>query len=162
MQLFLGKFQLSSRGIEIYPVETGSFLLQRLISTLVETNIFRPGDSILPAQEEFSTSGWRMLFLLGKFQLSGWRIEIYLPESWSYLLETPSSTVIETINSLPEDQELSAYEKFSTSGRRIQFLWGKFQLSGRRMEINLAETWSFLLKTLSSTLVETVITQPGD
>ena len=162
MRFFLGKFQLSGKRIEIYPVDTGSFLVDRLISTLVDTNILRPEDSIQPTQEIFTTSGQRMQFLLGEFQLSGQRIEIYLAESGSYLLETPSSTMVETIISQPEYEKLSAWEKLSTSGWRMQFLWGKFELSGWRMEINLADSGSFLLKTLSSTLVETIISRPGD
>jgi hypothetical protein len=80
-------FQLVLRGNEIYLPERGSYLLERLSSTLVETNIFWPEDSMLPAWEKYSTSSRRMQFLLGKIYLSGWRIEIYLADPGSFLLE---------------------------------------------------------------------------
>jgi len=89
--------------IEIYLAEPGSYLLERLSSKLVETIIFRPEDSMLPAGEKFSTSGRRMQFLMGKFQLSGRRIEIYLAESGSFLLKRRSSILVETNISRPED-----------------------------------------------------------
>jgi len=54
---------------------------------MVETTIFLPEDSMLAAWEKLSTSDQGMQFLLGKIQLSGWRIEIYLADSGSFLLE---------------------------------------------------------------------------
>jgi len=54
---------------------------------------------------------------VGKFQLSGSRIEIYLAESVSFLLERLGSILVETIISLPGDYVKSSWEKFSTSGR---------------------------------------------
>jgi hypothetical protein len=83
----LQKFQLFERRSETYLAEPESYLLERLSSTLVETDIIRPEDSMLPAWEKFSTSGRSMQFLLGKIQLSGRRIEIYLADSGSFLLE---------------------------------------------------------------------------
>ena len=128
----------------------------------VESIIFRPEDSILPGCAKFSTSSRRTQLLLPKFQLFGRRSEIYLAEPGSYLLERLSSTLVETDIFRPEDSMLPAWEKFSTSGRSMQFLLGKIQLSGRRIEIYIAEPGSFLLKRLSSTLVETIIFRPED
>jgi len=129
---------------------------------LVETIIFWPELSILPGWKEFSTSGWRIQFFLGNFQLSGRRIEIYLAEPGSDLLERLSSTLVENIIFRPEDSMLPAWVKFSTSNRRMEFLMGKFQHSVQRIEIYLAESGSFLLERLSSILVETNISQPED
>jgi len=70
---------------------------------LVETIIFRPEDSILPGWEKFSTSGRRMQFFLGTFQLPSRRIEINLAKPVRFLLEGVSSTLIETTTSRPED-----------------------------------------------------------
>jgi hypothetical protein len=83
----LQKFHLFGRRSEIFLAEPGSYLLERLSSTLVETDIFRPEDSMLPAWEKFSTSGRSMQFLLGNIQLSGRRIDIYPVDSGSCLLE---------------------------------------------------------------------------
>jgi hypothetical protein len=113
---------------------------------LVETIIFRPEDSILPGWAKFSTSGRRKQFLLLKFQLFGRRSEIYLAEPGSYLLERLSSTLVETDIFRPEDSMLPAWQKFSTSSWSMQFLLGKIQLSGRRIEIYLVHSGSFLLK----------------
>ena len=93
----------SGRRIEIYLAAARNFLLGGLSSTLVETLIFRPEDSIPSGWEKFSTSGRRMQFVLEKVQLSGRRIEIYLAEPGSYLLERHSSILVETIMSWPED-----------------------------------------------------------
>jgi len=86
-QFLLRKFQVFGRRSEICLAEPGSYLLERLSSTLVETDIFRPEDSMLPAWEKCSTSGRSMQFLLGNIQLSSRRIEIYLVDSGSFLLE---------------------------------------------------------------------------
>jgi len=83
----LRKIQLFGRRTDIYLAEPGSNLLQRLSSMLVQTNIFRPEDSMLPVWEKFPTSGQRVQFLLGESQLSGQTIEIYLVDSVSFLLE---------------------------------------------------------------------------
>jgi len=139
------KVQTSGRRIEIYLATASNFLVGGLSSTLVETIIFRPDHSILPGWEKFSTSGQRIQFFLGKFQLSGRRIEIYLAEPGSYLLERLISKLVETIIFEPDDSMLPAWEKFSTSDRRMQFLLGKIQLSGGRIEIYLADSRSFLL-----------------
>jgi hypothetical protein len=42
----------------------------------------------------------------------------------------------------------------------MQFLLGKIQLSGRRIEIYLVDSGSFLLKWHSWILVETIISRP--
>ena len=136
----------SGRRIEIYLAEARKYLFGGLSSTLVETIIFRPEDSILPGCAKFSTSGRRTQFLLLKFQLFRRGSEIYLAEPGSYLLERLSSTLVETDIFRPEDSKLPAWEKFSTSGRSMQFLLGKIQLSGRRIEIYLVDSGSFLLE----------------
>jgi len=71
----------------MFLAEARKCLFGGLSSTLVETIIFRPEDSMRPVCEKFSTSGRSMQFLLGKIQLSGRRIEIYLADSGSFLLE---------------------------------------------------------------------------
>jgi len=152
----------SGRRIEIYLAAARNFLAAGLSSTLVETIIFWRVDSILPRRKKVSTSGWRIQFCWGKSQLSGRRIEIYLPEPGSYLLGRLRSKLVQTIIFRPEDSMLPAWEKFSTSGRRMQFLMGKFPLSGRRIEIYLAESGSFLLERHSSRLLETNISRPED
>jgi len=98
----------SGRRIKIYVAAARNFLVRGLSSTLVETIIFQPEDSILPGWEKFSISGWRKQFFFGKFQLSGLRIEIYLTEPGSYLLERLSSKLVETIIFRPEDSMLPA------------------------------------------------------
>ena len=150
----------SGRKIEIYLAAARNFLVRGLSSTLVESIIFRPEDSVLPGWEKFLTSGRRIEFFLGKFQLSGPRIEIYLAEPGSYLLERLSSKLVDTIIFRPEDLMLPAWEKFSTSGRRMEFLIPNFQLSGRRIGIYVTEPGSFLLERHSSILVETNISRP--
>jgi len=97
-----------------------------------------------------------------KVPTSSQRIEIYLEEARTFLGGGLSSTQVETIIYRPEDSKLTGGEKFSTSVRRMQFFLGKFQLSGRRIDIYIAEPQSFLLKWLSSTLVETIIVRPED
>jgi len=101
--ILLGKFQLSGRIIEIYLAEPGSYILERLSSMLVKTKIFRPEDSMLPAREKSSDSCWKMQFLMGKFQLSGRRIQINLEDYWSFVLERLGSILVATIISWPED-----------------------------------------------------------
>jgi len=103
MKFFLGMFEPSGRRIEIYIAETGSFLLERLSSTLVEGIIFWPEHSMFPGWEKSTNSGRRMQFPFGKCQLSGQRIWIYLSESGSFLLERLRSTLVETDTSRPED-----------------------------------------------------------
>jgi hypothetical protein len=105
------KVPTSGRRIEIYLAEARNFLVGGLSSTLVETIIFRPEDSILPGWEKFSTSGQRMQFFLGKFQLSSWRIEIYIAEPGSFLLKRLSSTLVETIIFRPEDSMLPCLDE---------------------------------------------------
>jgi len=136
----------SGQRIEIYLAESRKCLFGGLSSMLVETIIFQPEDSILPGCMKFSTSGRRTQFLLQKFQLFGRRSEIYLAEPGSYLLERLSSTRVETDIFRPEDSMLPTWQKFSTSGRSMQFLLGKIQLSARRFEIYLADPGSFLLE----------------
>jgi len=148
--------------IEISLAEARKCLDGGLSSTLLETIIFRPEDSILPGWVKFSTSGRRTQFLFRKFQLFGWRSEIYLPEHGSYLLERVSATLVEINIFRQEDSMLPAWGKFSTSGRRMQFLLRKIQLSGRRIEIYIADSGSFLLEWSSSILVEAIISQPED
>jgi hypothetical protein len=80
MHFVLPKFQLSEPGRKIDLAEPGNYLLKWLISTLVETNIFRPEYSMLPGWGKFSTSSRSMLFLLKKIQHSGLRIENYIAE----------------------------------------------------------------------------------
>jgi hypothetical protein len=103
MQFILPKFQPFRQRSEIKIAVPGSYLLERLSSTPVETKIFRPENSMLPAWEEFSTSGRTLGFLLGKIQLSGWRIQIYQIDSGSILLERHSSILAETTISQPEE-----------------------------------------------------------
>jgi hypothetical protein len=86
----------------IYLTEPGRYLLEMLSSTLVETIIFHPEGSMLPTCENFSTSGRKMQFLLGKIQHSGWTIEIYEADAGSFLLKRHSSILVETIFSHPE------------------------------------------------------------
>lgn len=57
---------------------------------------------------------------------------------------------------------LPAWEKITNSGRRLQFLFQKFQLSGLTIWIYLAESGTFLHETLRSTLVETNTSWPED
>jgi len=136
----------SGRRIEMYLAEARKCLLGGLSSSLVETIIFRPEDSILPGWAKLSTSGRKTQFLLRKFQLFERRSEIYLAEPGSYRLERLSSTLVETDIFRPEYSMLPEWEKFSTSGRSMQFLLRKIQLSGRRIEIYLADSGSFLLE----------------
>jgi len=79
---------------------------------LVETNIFRPNDAMIPGWEKFSTSGQRMPLFLGKFQIFGQRIDIYIPEPGSFLLKWLISTLVETIILRPEDSMLPWLEEF--------------------------------------------------
>jgi len=102
MKFFLGEFQLSGRMIGIYITKLRSYLLERLSSKLVESIIFQLEDSMLPAWGKFSTSDLRMQFLLGRFQLSEWRIEIYQAESKSFLVGRQNSIVVKTHISLLE------------------------------------------------------------
>jgi hypothetical protein len=132
--------------IEIYLAEARKCQFGGLSSTLVESIIFRPEDAILPGCAKFSTAGRRTQFLLRKFQLFGRRSEIYLAQPGSYLLERLSSTLVETDIFRPEDSMQPAWEKFSTSGQSMQFFLGKIQLSGRRIEIYLVDSRSFLLE----------------
>jgi len=113
---------------------------------LVKTIIFQPEHSILPGWEKISTSSRSIQFFLGKFQNSRWRIGIYLAEPGSYLLARLISTLVESIMFLPEDSMLPAGDKITTSGGRMRFLMGHFQLSGRRIEIHQGESASFLLE----------------
>jgi hypothetical protein len=150
----------SGRRIKMYLSEARKCLFGGLSSTLVETVIFGPEDSILPGWAKLSTSGRKRQFLLRKLQLFERRSEIYLAEPGSYLLERLSSTLVETDIFRPEDSMLPAREKLSTSGRSMLFLMGMIQLSGRRIEICLADSGSFLFEWHSSILVETIISQP--
>jgi len=152
----------SGRRIEIYLAEARNFLFGGLSSALVETIIFRLEDSKLPRWAKFSSFSRRMEFLLGKYQLSRRRSEIYPAELESYLLNRLGSTQVETNIFRPEDSILDAWENFSTSGQWMQFLLGMFQLSGWRIAIYLADSWSLLLKWHSSILVETIIYLPED
>jgi len=52
-----------------------------------------------------------MQLVLGKFQLSAWRIHIYLAEARSFLLERLSSTLEATIIFRPDDLIIPAWEK---------------------------------------------------
>jgi hypothetical protein len=108
--------------IEIYLAEAQKFLVRGLSSRLAETIIFRLQGSILPGSAKLSTSGRRIQFLLRKFQLVRWRCEIYLAEPGSYLLERLGSTLVANNIFRLEDSMLPGWEKFSTSGRRMQFL----------------------------------------
>jgi hypothetical protein len=139
-------FPTSGQTIEIYIAVARKCLVGGVSSMLLETIIFRPEDSILPGWAKFSTSGRRTKFLLPKFHIFGRRSEIYLEKPGSYLLERFGSTLAETNIFWPEDSMLPAWEKFSTSGWRMQFLLGKIKLSGRRNEIYLADCGSFLLE----------------
>jgi len=152
----------SGQRIVIYLAAARNLPVRGLSSTLVETFIFRPEDPILPGWEKFSTSCWRIRFFLGKFQLSGRKIEIDNVEHESYLLEKLSSKLVESNIIRPENPIPAVCAKFSTSGRRMQFLMWKFQLFTRRIKIYLAESGSFLLQTLSSILVETKNSRPED
>jgi len=87
---------------------------------------------------------------------------MYLAEARILLLGRLNSTEFATINFWPEDSMLPAWETFSTSGGRMQFLLGKIQLSGRRIEIYPADSGSFLLERHCSILVETIISRPED
>jgi hypothetical protein len=70
-QFLLQTFQLFGQRREIYLEEPGSYLLERLSATLVETNIFWPEDSMLPAWEKFSNASRRRQFLLENIRHSG-------------------------------------------------------------------------------------------
>jgi hypothetical protein len=107
-QLMLWKFQLSGRRSDIYRAEPGNCLLDRFSSKLVETNIFRLQDSILPGIEKFSTTNGTIRSVLGKNELSGQRIEICLADAGGFLLEWHSSIWVETIVSQQEDNIFSA------------------------------------------------------
>jgi len=152
----------SSRRIEIYLAEALYFLVGGLRSTLLETIFIRPVDSILPGCEKFSTSEPKMQFFWGMFQPSGRIIEICITEPGSFLPERLSSTFIKTMIFWPEHSMLPAWEKIPHSGCRMQFLFRKFQLFSWRIWILLAESGSFLLDRLSSTLVETDTSRPED
>jgi hypothetical protein len=97
-----------------------------------------------------------------KVQTSGRKIEIYIAESRNILVGGLSSTLVETIIFLPEDSTLPRWEKCTTFDRRMQLFLGQFPLSSHRFEIYITEPWSFLLKRISSMLVETIIFQPED
>jgi hypothetical protein len=70
-----------------------------------------------------------------------------------------SSTLVETHIFRPENGMLPACEKLSTSGGGIQTLLEKIQLSGRIIEINLADSGSCLLEWHISIMVETTISR---
>jgi len=67
--ILLEEDSTSGRRIEIYLAEARNFPVGRLSSTVAESIIFRAEDSILSALEKFSTSGLRIPFFVGKFQL---------------------------------------------------------------------------------------------
>jgi hypothetical protein len=60
--------------------------------------------------------------------MSGWRSEIYLAQARNFLVGRLSSAVAESIIFRLQDAILSAWEKVSTSGLRMPFFVGKFQL----------------------------------
>jgi hypothetical protein len=97
-------------------------------SGLVESLTFRLEDSMLTAWEIFPTSDQRLRFLLEQIPLSGQRIEIYLADSGSFILQLHSAILVETNISWLEDSIISAKGKFLSSGRRImKFLGINFQ-----------------------------------
>jgi len=63
---------------------------------------------MLPGGEKFSTPSCTMHFLLGKAELSRRRIEIYLADNGSFLLDGLCSILVETIISRPEDTTILA------------------------------------------------------
>jgi len=67
--ILLEEDSTSGRRIEIYLAEARNFPVGGLSSTVAESIIFRAEDSILSAWEKFSTSGMRMPFFVGTFQL---------------------------------------------------------------------------------------------
>jgi hypothetical protein len=84
---------------------------------------------MIPTWEKVSTSGLGMQFLLGKILLSGRRIEIYLGDSGSFLLEYHSPLLVETIIFQPKYYMISAWQRFSSFGRRMMEFFGRnFQL----------------------------------
>jgi len=151
---------ISSQRIEIYAAEAQTFLVVGLCFTLLETLIFQSEDCLVPGLEKLSTCGQRMQFFLGKFQLSGQRIAIYIADPESLLLERLSSTLVGTNIFRPNDSMLPACETFTTPGQRMQFLLGKFQISGEGIGFYLAVSGSILLERLNSTVVETIISRP--
>ena len=66
--------------------------------------------------------------LLGKYSISCRRSEIYLAIARNFLVGRRRPTVVESIILRLEDAIQSAWEKVSTSGLRISFFVGKFQL----------------------------------
>jgi len=144
------------------PSSSSKFSSRRTEFKLDRTYHLPAGTLNIPGCEKIPTSGWRIQFFVGKFQRSGQRIKIYIAETGSYLLERLSSTLAETIIFRPEDSMPQAWGKFSPSSRRMQFLLRKFQLSGQRIEIYLAESGGCLLERLSSLLVETHISRLED
>jgi hypothetical protein len=64
-----GKYSISDRRGEIYLAQAGNFVVGRLSSTVVESIIFQLVDAIQSARETVSTSGLRMQFFVGMYQL---------------------------------------------------------------------------------------------
>jgi len=100
----------SSRSIVIYLAETKNFLVGRQSSMLVATIIFWTGDSILSGWETFSTTDRRMQFFLGNFQHSGWRIDIYIAQTGSFLIKSLRS-IEETVIFWLDDSMLPCLEE---------------------------------------------------
>jgi len=75
--------------------------------------------------------------LLEEDSTSGWRIGIYLAEARNFPVGTLSAMVAESIIFRAEDWLLSAWEIFSTSGLRMPFFVGMFQLPAGELELGL-------------------------
>ena len=85
------------------------------------------------------------------------RIEICVAEAQTFLVVGLCFTLLDTLIFHSEDWLVPGWDKSSTSNQGMQFFFGKFQLSGQRIAIYLAEPESLLLERLSLTLVGTSV-----
>jgi len=85
---------------------------------------------------------------------------IYIAEPGSFLLKRLSSMVVETIIFRSEDSMLPCLEEILNIRSENEIRW--FQLSGRRIVIDLAQSGMYLLERLSSTLREITTSRPED
>lgn len=72
--IYLGNVSTSDWKIGLNVTRVQNLLVKRLSSKLTDTNTSRPEDSVLFAEEIFSSSGMRMPFCLRKFWLPASRL----------------------------------------------------------------------------------------
>jgi len=154
--ILLEKVSTSGRRIEIYLAEAFNFLVGRLSSTLLETVIIRPEDSIRPAGEKFPTSGRRMQCFVGKFQHPAGGLSLGLDRITTFGQRMWRS--FESSNFRPENWDLpSRSSKLSSlrtefnAGRNYHLPAGRFNTSWLGEILNfrsenailLGKVWTF-------------------